>query len=55
MPMVEDAPAPTFEDRIKRWQASLDFTKSILLFLLVLAFVVYPRALWFVFERAAPG
>ena len=52
MPMVEDAPAPTFEDRIKRWQASLDFTKSILLFLLVLAFVVYPKALWFVFERA---
>jgi hypothetical protein len=53
MPMVEDAPtAPTFEDRVKRWQAGLDFTKSILLFLLVLAFVLYPRALWFVFERA---
>ena len=52
MPMVEDAPAPAFEDRLKRWQAGLDFTKSILIFLLVLAFVVYPRALWFVFERA---
>jgi hypothetical protein len=52
MPTVEDAPVPTFEDRIKRWQAGLDFTKSILIFSLVLAFVLYPKALWFVFERA---
>ena len=52
MPMVEDGPASTFEDRIKRWQAGLDFTKSILIVALVLAFIVYPNALWFVFERA---
>lgn len=54
MPMVDDAPVPasTFEDRIKRWQAGLDFTKSMLLVVLVLAFLVYPSALWFVLERA---
>jgi hypothetical protein len=52
MPTVEDAPPPAFEDRIKRWQAGLDFTKSILIVAVVLAFIVYPNALWFVFERA---
>jgi|RhiMethySRZTD1v2_1073278.scaffolds.fasta_scaffold00731_9 hypothetical protein len=54
MAMVEDAPvsASKFDDRIKRWQAGLDFTKSMLLVLLVLAFLVYPSALWFVLERA---
>ncbi len=52
MPMVEDAPVSAFEDRIKRWQASLDFTKSVLIVGLVLAFIVYPNALWFVLERA---
>jgi hypothetical protein len=52
MPMVEEVPAPTFEDRIKRWQAGLDFTKSMLIVALVLAFVIYPNALWYVFERA---
>jgi hypothetical protein len=56
MASVEDAPVSTFEDRIKRWQAGLDFTKSILIFLLVLFFVLsfflYPKALWSTLERA---
>jgi hypothetical protein len=52
MAMVDDVPVATFEDRLKRWQAGLDFTKSMLIVALVLAFVVYPNALWYVFERA---
>jgi hypothetical protein len=49
---VADPPVSAFEDRIKRWQAGMDFTKSILIVALVVAFIVYPNALWFVFERA---
>jgi hypothetical protein len=50
--MAQDTPPSAFDDRMKRWQVGLDFTKSILIVALVLAFVVYPNALWFVFERA---
>jgi hypothetical protein len=40
------------EGTLKAWQARLDFTKSLSIVVLVLAFVVYPNALWFVVERA---
>jgi hypothetical protein len=50
--MAEDAPPSVFENRLRGWQASLDFTKSVLIVGLVLTFVLYPRALWVMLDRA---
>ena len=50
--MAEDAPPSVFENRLRGWQASLDFTKTVLIVGLVLTFVLYPRALWLMLDRA---